>query len=118
MLGRRPKLVNRRVTKVYDLSIGRDSRWGNRAILSDANNVKERDKVCDAHDVQLTHQILSGEILITDLLALEGKTLGCWCVPKRCHGTNIIRRVLWARQLCRKWNKICDKRKRPDLRIQ
>jgi len=23
---------------------------------------------------------------ITDLSSLRGKVLGCWCVPKACHG--------------------------------
>ena len=111
MLGRKPKLVNRRNNKVYDLSIGRDSRWGNRSILSDASNNLERDAVCDSHDIQLTHQILSGEVTIDDLLSLEGKTLGCWCVPKRCHGHNIIRRVVWARNLQNKIDKYLEKKR-------
>lgn len=112
MFGRKPRLVNRRVTKQYDQSIGRDSKWGNRTPLNPDLKDADRDSVIEAHDIQLTHQIWNGDVTISDLLELEGKVLGCWCVPKRCHGHNIVRRVAWARQLQNKIDRyIARKRK-------
>jgi len=29
--------------------------------------------------------------LISDILELQGKTLGCWCKPKRCHGDVLLK---------------------------
>jgi hypothetical protein len=37
--------------------------------------------------------ILSSPELIDSLNELTGKTLGCWCKPKRCHGDVLIE--LW-----------------------
>ncbi len=106
MLGKVPRLVNRRVTQKYDQSIGRDSKWGNPIPLNPEMKDRDRDEVIDAYAVWLTHQIMSGTITIDDLLSLEGKVLACWCVPKRCHGHELIKRVKWARNLMNKWERI------------
>lgn len=29
--------------------------------------------------------------LINDIMELQGKTLGCWCKPKRCHGDVLLK---------------------------
>ena len=33
---------------------------------------------------------------MNDLHELEGKTLGCWCKPEKCHGDILIK--LWIQQ--------------------
>lgn len=111
MFGRRPILVNQRVTKKFDLSIGRDGRWGNPIRLKD-DSKEARDKCVDEHDIWIWNQIRAGKITLDELLSLEGKTLACWCVPKRCHGHNIVRAVQWARALTNKWERIKKKRRR------
>ena len=34
--------------------------------------------------------------LMARLTELSGKTLGCWCKPKRCHGDVLVK--LWTEQ--------------------
>jgi hypothetical protein len=40
--------------------------------------------------------ILKNIDLMNDLHELEGKTLGCWCKPEKCHGDILIK--LWIQQ--------------------
>ena len=40
--------------------------------------------------------ILKNIDLLNDLHELEGKTLGCWCKPEKCHGDILIK--LWIEQ--------------------
>jgi hypothetical protein len=35
--------------------------------------------------------LLSNEELMESLSELKGKTLGCWCKPKSCHGDILLR---------------------------
>jgi hypothetical protein len=35
--------------------------------------------------------LLSNEELMGSLSELKGKTLGCWCKPKSCHGDILLR---------------------------
>jgi hypothetical protein len=32
-----------------------------------------------------------GKFLLNDLVELKGKTLGCWCKPKTCHGDILVK---------------------------
>lgn len=63
----------------YDVYIGRGSIWGNPFIIGKHGNRKE---------VILKYQnyIINNKNLINQLHTLTGKTLGCWCKPKACHG--------------------------------
>ena len=36
---------------------------------------------------------VSGQHWRSLLLALEGKRLGCWCAPKRCHGDVLVKLI-------------------------
>jgi hypothetical protein len=38
----------------------------------------------------ITQKIQSDPKIKSELLALKGKTLGCWCKPKKCHGDVIL----------------------------
>ena len=62
----------------YDVYIGRPSKWGNPFTIGKDGT---RDEVIAKYRVHL-HE--SG--LIADIEELRGKTLGCWCAPKPCHG--------------------------------
>ena len=63
----------------YDIYIGRPSKWGNPYEIGRDGN---REEVVEKY----RKFILGREDLLLDLPSLKGKTLGCWCAPKACHG--------------------------------
>jgi len=69
----------------YDIYIGRPSKWGNPFRIGKDGNRKEvlqkyQDWIGEQHE------------LLKDLHELKGKTLGCHCAPKHCHG-NILAKL-------------------------
>jgi hypothetical protein len=59
--------------------------------------VRTREKAIEAFRADLQLRIATGdEQLIRDLAALSGKTLGCWCSPKPCHGDVLAKAADWA----------------------
>lgn len=60
----------------YDIYIGRPSKWGN------PFSVGTREERISKYEAY----IMSRPDLIQALPELVGKTLGCWCKPKACHG--------------------------------
>lgn len=70
----------------FDIYIGRPSLWGNPFKINDGMTRKDainayREWVLYAEDAQeLRDQIHT----------LKGKTLGCWCKPKTCHGDILV----------------------------
>lgn len=75
----------------YDVYIGRPSKWGNPFSHTGGKfgpaNVGDRDEAVDAYEAW----ILTQPELLKSLPELKGKTLGCWCAPKRCHGDVLAR---------------------------
>jgi hypothetical protein len=65
----------------YDLYIGRPSKWGNPYFLT-----KETPEARQRVILQYKANIMKRPELLRDLKELEGKTLGCFCAPKACHG--------------------------------
>jgi hypothetical protein len=84
------KVVNIRDSS-YDVYIGRPSKWGNPYSHKDGTlaefKVKSRKKAIEKYEEYL----LKNESLMESLHELEGKTLGCWCKPKACHGDILIK---------------------------
>ncbi|MCA1700096.1 MAG: DUF4326 domain-containing protein [Actinobacteria bacterium] len=68
----------------YDVYIGRPSRWGNPFQIGRDGN---RAQVIARYERWLTSQ----PELLAALPELAGKTLGCWCAPKACHGEVLAR---------------------------
>jgi hypothetical protein len=68
--------------------IGRGSKWGNLATLSDRG--MSRTKAVLSYVDQLWEMWITGKVSTNDLLALQGETLGCFCFPKLCHGMIIV----------------------------
>ena len=67
----------------YDIYIGRPSKWGNPFVPGrDGTRAEVLDKY--------RGHVLSNPDLMEALPELEGKILGCWCVPKPCHGDVLI----------------------------
>lgn len=70
----------------YDVYIGRPSKWGNPFVIGRDG---DRDEVVEKY-----RRWLAGEIALPDrtppsieeIYELRGKTLGCWCAPRACHG--------------------------------
>lgn len=64
---------------LYDVYIGRPSKWGNPFVIGKDG---DRDRVLDKYRTW----VMTQPELMASLHELEGKILGCWCSPKRCHG--------------------------------
>ena len=70
----------------YDVYIGRGSKWGNPFIIGRNGTREEVISKCKVH-------VLNRPDLIYDLQELVGKTLGCWCKPKACHGDILVQMI-------------------------
>lgn len=65
----------------YDVYIGRPSKWGN------PFHGPHRESNIASYAVWIEQQ----PELMAALPELKGKTLGCWCSPKPCHGDILAR---------------------------
>ena len=80
----------------YDVYIGRPSKWGNpfshikKGTLAQYV-VATRDDAVKAYEEWITNG--DGQHLLQDLHELKGKTLGCWCAPKACHGDVLVKLI-------------------------
>lgn len=79
----------------HDIYIGRPSKWGNPfSHLNDTlakYKVSSREEAIQKYEEWIT--IGEGKYLLEDLHELKGKTLGCWCKPKSCHG-DILKKLV------------------------
>lgn len=82
MENKTPRIVHCKKSP-YDIYIGRPSRWGNPYKIGPDG---DRDTVIEKYK----QHVRSSRILMRHLPELVGKTLGCWCYPKRCHGEALI----------------------------
>lgn len=73
----------------YDVYIGRPGKWGNPFTVEDHG----RDACIDLFEQDLIERLIRGDTTEDELLELDGKTLGCWCAPKRCHGDVYVKIV-------------------------
>lgn len=71
----------------FDIYIGRPGPWGNPFPLE---KEEDRQEVIDQYRSWLLQEISSGRIQKEKILALRGKSLGCWCAPKACHGDVLL----------------------------
>lgn len=70
-------------TAPFDIYIGRGSKWGNPFVLGD-------DGTRDVVIAKYRDWIRTQPALLRDLPELRGKTLGCYCAPKECHGDVLV----------------------------
>ena len=75
----------------FDVYVGSGSKWGNpysHKVGTLAEHVvgSRREAIQKFEDY-----LLSNEELMESLSELKGKTLGCWCKPKSCHGDILLR---------------------------
>jgi hypothetical protein len=77
------KVVNCKREK-YDVLIDSTTKWGNPFVMT-----------CEADRAEVIRKyeqwILTQPELMSSLHELYGKTLGCWCAPKACHGEILLR---------------------------
>lgn len=71
----------------YDVLIDRSTKWGNP--FSHKTNTKAKYKTHNVTESLIRYQewvLGQPEFIIQIKTELKGKTLGCWCKGKRCHG--------------------------------
>lgn len=72
----------------HDLYIGRPSRFGNPFKL---DSTTTREEVLEKFEAYARAQLASGKWTAAEVRALAGKTLGCWCAPRKCHGDVLLK---------------------------
>lgn len=90
----KPRIVHCK-KESYDVYIGRPSKWGNPYSHLPANRrtapfgAANREAAIEAYRIwiNLPENIQLREDAIKEL---RGKTLGCWCAPKPCHGAVLL----------------------------
>ena len=70
----------------YDVRIDRKTKWGNPYVIGVHGTRAEVIKLYE-------EWIQTQEHLMNSLHELEGKTLGCWCKPRACHGDVLAKMV-------------------------
>ena len=66
----------------FDVNIGRPGKWGNPFAIKDGYTREESIALHWGY-------ILKQPDLLRSIRELRGKTLGCWCKPKACHGDTL-----------------------------
>jgi hypothetical protein len=74
----------------FDVMIDRDTKWGNPFGSKDVSRAKYKVGSRDEAIKEYSKWILKQDELMSSLHELKGKTLGCWCKPKRCHGDVLV----------------------------
>lgn len=76
----------------YDVYIGRGSKWGcPYTIIKDRPTLAK--EIVDTKEEALSkykEYVLSSPELMDSLDELEGKVLGCFCKPEKCHGDILL----------------------------
>lgn len=67
----------------YDVYIGRPGPWGNPIHLT---KEEYRPLVLERYRQWLESDVPNAQWVRDHIEELRGKTLGCWCAPKLCHG--------------------------------
>lgn len=75
----------------YDVYIGRPSKWGNPFALAKAEDAAEDRTLRADLLVKYEEWLRTQPQLLASLHELRGKTLGCWCAPRLCHGDVLAR---------------------------
>ena len=74
----------------YDVYIGRPSKWGNPFTHQKGTNATHLVDTREHAIIAYENYIHQNPELMAALPELKGKTLGCWCSPKACHGDILI----------------------------
>lgn len=76
----------------FDVYIGRPSKWGNPFTHIANRKTQARFVVATREAAVAAYRdwIRTQPALLAALPELRGKTLGCWCHPKACHGDVLV----------------------------
>ncbi len=81
------RVVNR-YSELYDIYIGRPSKWGNPFLpVGRSSSARLASIIC------YRDWIVKQSELMASLHELKGKRLGCYCAPKTCHGDVLVELV-------------------------
>lgn len=94
-----PRVVHKK--EPHDLMVDRTTKWGNPFHIDHIITEADADVLQDQSLVgqQVTRDscialyknyLKNNPELMESLSELDGKVLGCWCKPKRCHGDTIV----------------------------
>lgn len=89
-----PKVYNKRHRDIPRdaIYIGRPTKWGNRYSHLPGTlalfQTETRDEAVDKYEAWLRDQ---PELVAEIKRVFKGKSVICWCAPKRCHGDVIIK---------------------------
>lgn len=75
----------------YDVYIGRPSKWGNPFSHKERTRAAFRTATREEAIRLYEGYVRNQPQLLADLYELRGKTLGCWCSPRPCHGDVLAR---------------------------
>ena len=89
--------TTRGVVPAGGVRIDRKTCFGNPFVMRNHSEA-ERTRVINEHRAWLWQEIEGGRIALTDLAALAGKNLLCWCSPLPCHGDTLREAALWAQK--------------------
>lgn len=82
----KPRVVHCKREK-FDVYIGRPSKWGNPFRIGPGIQEAAR---ADAIAAFRAHLMRHPELLTAAKSELRGKTLGCYCAPRPCHGDVLL----------------------------
>ncbi len=90
--------------EAYDVYVGRGrcprtgvpGRWGNPFGIGPDG---DREEVLARYARWPAGEVDAERITLAELAALDGRTLGCWCAPKACHGEVLERAAAWAARM-------------------
>jgi hypothetical protein len=77
-------------------SLGNPIKFGEKCIVcKQVHGYDERDELVDCYRKWLWWKIKDDEDYKENVRRLDGKVLGCWCAPKRCHADVLLRAAQW-----------------------
>lgn len=83
-------VVNVKRTDEWDVKIGRSTRFGNPYVLEQFGGDYTREASVEQFRLYFAHKIGTSKDFRQAVQDLKGKTLGCYCKPKLCHGDVIV----------------------------
>jgi len=79
--------VGRAVPTYYDARIQAGSEFANPFSINDRVT---RDQAIEQYREHIISKLKKNPKLRNRLMQMEGKKLGCWCSPRRCHGDVLV----------------------------
>lgn len=94
------------------------SKFANPFPLRDRNSSTERQAVLEQYHGWIWGKIQANDITVTDLQALDGHSLACFCAPQPCHGQVLAKAVEWSmdKTLDQDWTGVSNPIEMPRLR--